>query len=74
MEPPNFTKKSKEPAGRGDRIDLELPDWSGMDDSSVRISPEAAFQLCEQYPLLLRKNRAHVLDNRSEPCMVEFVL
>jgi hypothetical protein len=74
MELPNFTKKSKEPAAPGDRIDLELPDWSGMDDSSVRITPHAAFRLCEHYPLLLRKNRADVLGNRSEPCIVEFVL
>jgi hypothetical protein len=45
-----------------------------MDDSSARVSPDAAFQLCEQYgswfPELAQKWRLQ----RPEKCLVEFVL
>jgi hypothetical protein len=42
-------KKSDEPASGAEGMELELPDWSGMDDSSARVGPDAAFQLCEKY-------------------------
>lgn len=29
--------------------ELELPDWSGMDDSSRRVSTDTALRLCEEY-------------------------
>jgi hypothetical protein len=67
-------KKSEEPAGVTEPLELELPDWSGMDDSSARITPEAAFRLCESYPLLASKARCRREDWRSEKCGVEFVL
>ena len=66
-------KKSEEPAGPADPLELEFPDWSGMDDSSDRLTPEAAFRLCEHYPLLYRKSRQHAADE-NEKCIVEFVL
>jgi hypothetical protein len=50
-------------------MDLEFPDWTGMDDSSVRITPEAAFQLCELYPQLL----AHSRRGKHEPIIRESI-
>ncbi len=67
-------KKLNEPVARVESAELELPDWSGMDDSSARVSPDAAFQLCEQYaawfPEAARKWQAQ----RPEKCLVEFTL
>lgn len=73
MEPRNFIKRSKTPAAPAD-IDLELPDWSGMDDTSVRITPEAAFGLCEHYPIVARQARPGSQNDRPPKCTVEFVL
>ena len=66
-------KKSEEPAAASSHRDLELPDWSGMDDSSPRITPEAAFRLCEQYPLLFGKGSSNRRD-QHEKTEVEFRL
>ena len=44
-------KKSDESAARVEPGELEFPDWSDMDDSSARVGPDAAFLLCEQYPV-----------------------
>lgn len=53
---------------------LDMPDWSGADDRSARVSPEAAFALCECYaaemPAAVQRLRAQ----RRTPCPVEFVL
>ena len=73
MAPKNSMKKSERPAAPANSLDLELPDWSGMDDSAVRLTPEAAFRLCEQYPRLLANGHPKKGD-REEKCMVEFVL
>jgi hypothetical protein len=67
-------KKSKKSAEVADSLDFELPDWSGMDDTSVRISPEAAFRLCEHYPSMLRRVSRERPVDRAEMCSVEFVL
>jgi hypothetical protein len=67
-------KKSGEPVEVSERLDLEFPDWSGMDDSSDRITPEAAFRLCEFYPKLLRKEGAEPVEDRAKVDVVEFVL
>ena len=60
--------------GLNDAADLEFPDWSGMDDSSARVNPDAAFVLCEKYrswyPELAEKWRLQ----KPEKCLVEFVL
>jgi hypothetical protein len=74
MAPKNSTKRSKEPAGAINTLDLEFPDWSGMDDSSARITPEAAFRLCEHYPLLIAKAGHKNRNNMPEKCIVEFIL
>jgi hypothetical protein len=42
-------KKSDDSPPMPDPDSLEFPDWSGMDDSTSRITPEAALQLCEDY-------------------------
>jgi hypothetical protein len=67
-------KKSDDSAGKVEAVELEFPDWSGMDDSSDRVNPDAAFELCEQYrawfPELTEKWRSQ----RPEKCLAEFVL
>ena len=70
----NFMKKSEGLARPTESTEFDLPDWSRMDDSSARITPEAAFRLCELYPQLL----AHACKGNPEPrfkeSLPEFVL
>ena len=67
-------KKCDDSPDKTDLPELEFPDWSGMDDSTARIRPDAAFQLCEQYcawsPELVDKWQSQ----RPPKCLVEFVL
>ena len=67
-------KKSDESAPRSDGVELELPDWSGMDESSARVDPDAAFLLCEQYPVWFDEAAARWRIQRPEKCLVEFTL
>jgi len=69
-----FYEKSEKPAAAIHCIDLEFPDWSGMDDSSARVTPEAAFRLCQNYPLLLSKVRPDLRNDTREKYTLEFVL
>ncbi len=70
----NCMKKFEGPAAETGDSELEFPDWSGMDDSTTRVSPEMAFEYCERYgrwfPELAAKARAQ----RPPKCVVEFVL
>ena len=54
--------------------ELDLPDWSGMDDSTTRVQPAAAFQWCEEYPASFPDLAERWRAQRSEKCLVEFVL
>ena len=67
-------KKSDESAPRANGLELELPDWSGMDDSWARVDPDAAFLLCEQYPVWFAEAAARWRFQRPEKCLVEFTL
>jgi hypothetical protein len=67
-------KKSDESAARNETGELEFPAWSGMDDSSARVSPDAAFLLCEQYPVWFAEAVARWRIQRPEKCLVEFRL
>ena len=62
------------PARPAESLELDFPDWSGMDDSCARITPEAAFRLCELYPQLLANARKGNLEPRYSECIPEFVL
>jgi hypothetical protein len=65
-------KKPDDSPPTPDPDSLEFPDWSGLDDSTNRITPEAALQLCEDY-----QARFGTLANSRPPpdkCIVEFVL
>jgi hypothetical protein len=55
-------------------MELEFPDWSGMEDSSARITPAAAFRLCELYPQLLVDLRKGQPEPRVRESLPEFVL
>jgi hypothetical protein len=67
-------KKSKKSAARTEAAELQLPDWSGMDDSSGRISVDAAFRFCEEYRILFPQlaDPKTVFERRK--CDAEFVL
>jgi hypothetical protein len=67
-------KKSNAPAPKTESAELEFPDWSGMDDSTQRVSPDAAFQLCEQYPAWFPEQVKRWRSQRPEKCVVEFTL
>jgi hypothetical protein len=69
-----FYQKSDEPVEATNSLDLELPDWSGMEDSDARITPAAALRLCENYPRLFPKAGSQHGKDRPEKCVVEFVL
>jgi hypothetical protein len=66
-------RKSEEPARPTEGTDLDFSDWRGMDDKSARITPEAAFRLCELYPQLLATARKGNPD-RPKKYLPEFVL
>ena len=54
--------------------ELELPDWSGMDDSAGRVSAPAAFELCERYATWFPEAAQRARAERPPKCDVEFVL
>lgn len=70
----NSMKKLEKLARAAESMDLDFPDWSGMDDSSARITPETAFRLCEMYPQLLADARKGRPEPRPKECLPEFVL
>jgi len=45
-----------------------------MDDSSARVSPDAAFQLCKQYRAWFPESVEQWRLRRPAKCLVEFVL
>ncbi len=72
-------KKSEEPVAetrnsKDSSLELEFPDWNGMDDSPARVTPEAAFRLCESYPLWISNAQSRRHGDEREKCPVEFVL
>ena len=67
-------KKSGAPVRDAEASELELPDWSGMDDSSARVTADAAFQLCERYRSWFPELAGQTARGREEKCLVEFVL
>jgi hypothetical protein len=67
-------KKSVGSAATNPARDLELPDWSGMDDSLRSISPETAFRLCEAYPKSFPEQAKRWRAERPPKCTVEFIL
>lgn len=67
-------KKSAKPAPEVKAPDFELPDWSGMDDSTARVTPEMAFYYCEQFPRWFPELFQMALAQRPPKCEVEFVL
>ena len=58
------------PAVNAESGELQFPDWSGMDDFSARVSPEVAFQLCEQYAPWFPDTAAMCRRCRPEKCLV----
>ena len=70
----NSMNELEGPAPPSKNSELVFPDWSGMDDSSARITPEAAFRLCELYPQLLAYARKGKPEPRPKESLPEFVL
>ena len=67
-------KKSSASALASETASLDFPDWSGMNDSAQRVSPDAAFKFCEQYPQWFPELAKRWLANRPQKCAVEFML
>ena len=67
-------KNCDKAAGATDRVELEFPDWSGMDDSASRINPGTAFELCEKYAEWFPDAAIKWHEQRAEKCLVEFTL
>jgi hypothetical protein len=67
-------RKSDDSVHKVESADLEFPDWSGMDDSSARVSPETAYVLSEQYSSWFPELAAKWRSQRPEKCLAEFVL
>ena len=74
MVPKSFMKKFEPRVSLSESLNLEFPDWSGMDDSSSRMTPRAAFRLCNEYLRLAGANAVNARAFTSEKCSVEFVL
>ena len=69
----NYMRKQNGSAKENDPLDLEFPNWDGMDELSTRLTPDQAFQLCEEYRRSFPELALKAFD-RQPKCVVEFVL
>jgi hypothetical protein len=81
MERPNSMRSSDEPLAHSDPLalhdtpaDLEFPDWSGMEPSHGRVTPEAGLRLCEEYARTFAAKAPAATRRLALKCPVEFVL
>jgi hypothetical protein len=72
--PTSFMKESDGHVPLNDRLDLDLPDWSGMVESADRITPEAALRLNGLYPLFFAATRLEKSRPLIKPPLPEFEL
>ncbi|PWU11047.1 MAG: hypothetical protein C5B50_24135 [Verrucomicrobia bacterium] len=74
MDQPNFMKTSND-SSKDDGLGFDLPDWSGMADSGLKVDPSLAVQLCEEhYARLPEKARRYLQEMRCKRNYVEFSL
>ena len=67
--------KNSNELSKDDRVELDLPDWSGMEDSGLKVDRSLAVRLCEEYYARLPDNaRRYLQEARSKQTYVEFVL
>jgi len=67
--------KNSNESAKNARVDLELPDWSGMDDSGLKVDRSLAVLLCEEYYARLpARARRELQEQRRKQTHVEFVL
>ena len=67
-------KKSNELVKTTELTADELPDWSGMRETSARGTPEGAYKLCEEYLALFPVAVQNYRKQARLKCEVEFVL
>lgn len=67
-------KNCNESLNHNEPPELDLPDWSGMDDSTTRVQPESAFRLSEEYRRAFPDLPEQWRVQRPDKCLVEFVL
>jgi len=67
-------ESSYESADQNPDLTLEFPDWSGMRELPVKMSPEAAFREIEEYVSWYQRLLGSGSIKRSDCCDVEFVL
>ena len=74
MDHKSFMKNSSDSANP-DAFHLELPDWSGLEDSGLRVDRALAVQLSEQYYARLPESaRRYLEERRSRQVYTEFSL
>jgi len=69
---PICMKKSNDSAVEA--AELEFPDWSGMRESAGRVTPDQAFQLCEEYAAVMPELAKRRRMEPPQKCVVEFTL
>ncbi len=67
-------QKSKDSSARTERLDLQFPDWSGMDDSTRRVEFQVALEYCERFRRWFPELSNRAQSQRVPKCTVEFVL
>ncbi len=67
-------RKQNESAQSPSSLDLDLPDWSGMDSTPRKLSIDQAFELLEQYRRWFREPLERAQGIRGPKCTVEFTL
>jgi hypothetical protein len=67
--------KNLNDSGNDNDAALELPDWSGMEDSGLKVDGSLAVRLCEEYYARLPDSaRSYLEERRSRQVYTEFVL
>jgi hypothetical protein len=67
--------KSSHESPKADGAELDLPDWSGMEDSGLKVDRALAVRLCEEYYARLpEKARRYLEEQRSKQTYIEFEL
>jgi hypothetical protein len=74
MARPSYMKNSSDFSDLAQPETLDLPDWSAVDDRSARLTPKAAFALCDRYALEMGATVQRLRTQRRTTCPVEFVL
>ena len=68
-----FAESAHTTKRRASDLDLELPDFSGMRDTSACVSADTAYRLCEEYAATFHVSVSNYREQNRRKCEVEFV-